>query len=148
MRYAEAALGRVFILRLEDGEVLHETVEAFARQRGVTSAVVFCLGGADDGSRIVVGPEEDRTVPVVPVMTALAGVHEMVGVGTVFPDEKGEVVLHLHGAFGRGGEARAGCCRTGVRTWHVLEVIVLELTGSRSLRRREAASGFSLLQPL
>ena len=31
MRYAEARQGRVFTLRLEDGEVLHETIEGFAR---------------------------------------------------------------------------------------------------------------------
>ncbi|HEC32525.1 MAG TPA: DUF296 domain-containing protein, partial [Deltaproteobacteria bacterium] len=29
MKYAEAKLGRVFVIRLEDGEIVHEVVEKF-----------------------------------------------------------------------------------------------------------------------
>ena len=29
MKYSEAKQGRVFIIRLEDGDVLHESIEAF-----------------------------------------------------------------------------------------------------------------------
>ena len=35
MKYSEAKFGRVFVLRLEDGDVLHESIEAFAVKEGV-----------------------------------------------------------------------------------------------------------------
>jgi len=57
MKYSEAKSGRVFVLRLEDGDVLHESIEAFARARGIRAAALIALGGADKGSTLVVGPE-------------------------------------------------------------------------------------------
>jgi predicted DNA-binding protein with PD1-like motif len=60
MRWSEGKRGRVFVLRLEDGEVLHEVVEEFARERGIMAATVLAVGGADKGSELVVGPEDGR----------------------------------------------------------------------------------------
>ena len=54
MKYSEATLGRVFVLRLEDGDIVHEEIEAFAQEHGIRSAAVLVLGGADEGSRLVV----------------------------------------------------------------------------------------------
>jgi predicted DNA-binding protein with PD1-like motif len=33
MKYSEAKPGRIFVLRLEDGDILHESVETFAREQ-------------------------------------------------------------------------------------------------------------------
>ena len=57
MQYTEGTIGRVFILRLDDGEVLNDTIEAFARDHDVHQALVTYLGGSADGSKVVVGPE-------------------------------------------------------------------------------------------
>ena len=54
MKYSEAKQGRTFVLRLEDGEILHECVEKFAREKGVSSGAVIAVGGADAGSRLIV----------------------------------------------------------------------------------------------
>jgi predicted DNA-binding protein with PD1-like motif len=147
MKYSEAKPGRVFVIRLEDGEVLHECIESFAREHGIAAATAVVLGGADDGSRIVVGPEESRTRPVVAMEHVLEGVHEVAGVGTLFPDSGGRPMLHMHIAGGRNGSAVAGCARTGVRAWHVLEVVLWELTGTAAVRRLDTATGFELLEP-
>ena len=40
-----------------------------------------------------------------------------------------------------------GCVRRGVKIWHVLEVVLWELTHNSAQRRMEEASGFELLQP-
>jgi predicted DNA-binding protein with PD1-like motif len=69
----------------------------------------------------------------------------MVGAGTLFPDETGRPVLHLHAAFGRDASVTAGCIRAGVTTWVVGEVVVLELTGNAATRRVDPATGFELL---
>ena len=88
MRYSEAGLGRVFVVRLEDGDSLPEAIEDFAREKGVRHAACLLVGGVRGGSRLVVGPESEEAMPPVPVTLALAGVHEAAGVGTIFPDER------------------------------------------------------------
>jgi len=147
MQHAEAKQGRIFIIRLEDGEILHEAVETFACQNGVRSASLIAVGGVDAGSRLVVGPEDGRGSPVVPMEYRLEAVHEVCGTGTLFPDEDGHLILHMHVACGRGDKAVTGCVRRGVRVWHVLEIVVTELVDCRAARVQDAATGFALLQP-
>jgi predicted DNA-binding protein with PD1-like motif len=77
----------------------------------------------------------------------LDNVHEISGTGTIFPDEEGNPVLHMHAACGRKTSSITGCVRAGVKVWHVLEVILVELTGSNASRRLEPETGFKLLQP-
>jgi predicted DNA-binding protein with PD1-like motif len=74
-------------------------------------------------------------------------VHEAAGVGTIFPDDAGRPVLHLHAAFGRDDRAVAGCIRRGVITWIVGEAIVLELAGSTARRTHDDELGFEVLEP-
>ncbi len=50
MKYSEAKPGRVFILRLEDGEIVHEVIEAFAAKQSIWAASLIILGGADGGA--------------------------------------------------------------------------------------------------
>lgn len=147
MKYSEATRGRTFIIRLEDGDVLHECVEQFALDRGITAASLIAVGGADNGSRLIVGPEKDRAEKVLPMAHQLVGAHEIAGTGTLFPDSDGNPVLHMHLACGRGGAAVAGCVRAGVKTWHVIEIILQELTGTDAKRAKDAATGFELLEP-
>jgi predicted DNA-binding protein with PD1-like motif len=145
MKYASANLGRALIVRLEDGDVVHECIEEAARAEGIARAAVILLGGAAGGSRLVVGPEDGCADPIVPMERALYDVHEMVGAGTLFPDESGRPVLHLHAACGRDDQVTAGCIRAGVTTWVIGEAVLIELVGSEACRRVDAATGFELL---
>ncbi len=147
MRYAEARPGRIFILRLEDGDIVHETIERFALEQNITAASLIVVGGADDGSRLVVGPREDRGLPLEPMHYALEHAHEVAGVGTLFRDEAGVPLVHMHMACGRAGATVTGCIRSGVRVWHVMEVILQELTDTTARRATEAPLGLKLLQP-
>jgi predicted DNA-binding protein with PD1-like motif len=147
MKYSSAKLGRVWVVRLEDGDILHESLEALAVQEGVRAAAVFMLGGADEGSRLVVGPEQSRGTPVVPMELVLSGVYESAGVGTIFPDPRGKPMLHMHMAGGRKDHAVGGCVRRGVKVWQVMEAIVWELTETEAKRVLDPATGFELLQP-
>jgi predicted DNA-binding protein with PD1-like motif len=147
MKYSKATLGRTFVVRLEDGDTLHECVERLAKVEGVSAAAVLAVGGADSGSRLVVGPRRGRATPVVPMEHVLRNVHEVLGTGTLFPNRKGEPILHMHLACGRGKTAAAGCVRRGVKVWHVLELVILELLHTPAKRLRDSATGFDLLQP-
>ena len=65
MKAAQAGQGRIFVLRLEHGEVVHEAVEAFCRREGIRAAEVSVLGGVDDGSRLVVGPRDGQALSLI-----------------------------------------------------------------------------------
>ncbi len=148
MKASPAQFGRVFVLRLEDGEIIHECIERFAAEHGITHAALTMHGGADEGSILVTGPREGRRPPpIAPQTTVLDHVHEVVGTGTLFPDANGAPVLHVHLACGRGDKTITGCIRTGVKTWHVLEVVLVELLGSTARRLPDPATGFELLAP-
>ena len=147
MKYSEAKPGRIFVIRLEDGDIVHEAIEKFARDRNIGAAALIILGGADCGSKIVVGPEEGRAKPVVPMHRILADVHEVAGVGTLFPDDEGNPVLHMHMACGRQSETVTGCIRTRVKVWHVMEVVLFELMDSTGRRIMDHQTGFKLLVP-
>ncbi len=147
MRYSQALPGRIFVLRLEDGDIVQEAIEAMARKESIQAAALVILGGADTGSRLVVGPEAGPASPVTPMEHMLDSVHEVAGTGTLFPDEAGEPVLHLHLACGRKTATLTGCVRRGVRVWQVMEAVLFELTDSRATRRFESRTGFTLLQP-
>ena len=60
MKYSEAKRGRVFILRLEGGEVIHKELELFAGKLGIKAASVSIVGGIDKDSILVVGPEKSH----------------------------------------------------------------------------------------
>jgi uncharacterized protein len=145
MHYTEGKMGRVFVLRLEDGERLNDTLEAFAREQNLPHALAFFLGGSATGSKVVVGPDAARSDAVVPLIHELAGAQEVLAVGTLIPDEAGVPVLHMHAAAGREGRATVGCTRAGVDVWLVGEVVLLEIVGTAALRRKDPATGFQLL---
>jgi predicted DNA-binding protein with PD1-like motif len=147
MKYSEAKPGRIFLIRLEDGDIVHEAIESFAKEHAVKAATLVILGGADKGSRLVVGPEDGRAAPVMPVSLTLENVHEVAGVGTLFPDYEGNPVLHMHMACGRNKDTVTGCVRTGVKVWHIMEAVLFELLDSTGVRRLDKITGFKLLQP-
>jgi predicted DNA-binding protein with PD1-like motif len=147
MKYTEAKQGRTFILRLEDGEVVHEEIERFAKDHGIRAAAIIVLGGADKGSKIVVGPEDGRTTPINPIEHILKDVHEASGVGTLFPDDEGNPLIHIHMTFGRKDKSVMGCIRNGVKVWQVMELILFELIDTGSKRLLNEKLGFKLLEP-
>jgi predicted DNA-binding protein with PD1-like motif len=146
VRFTEGTVGRVFILRLEDGEVLNDTIEAFAREHEVSQALVTYLGGSADGSKVVVGPDAARRDAVIPLIHAMEGIREVLALGTLIPDEAGHPVLHMHAAAGREGGATVGCTRAGVEVWLVGEVVIQEILGATAQRVTDPATGFGLLQ--
>jgi predicted DNA-binding protein with PD1-like motif len=77
----------------------------------------------------------------------LEDVHEVAGTGTLFPDDQGNPILHMHMACGRKSSTVTGCIRTGVKVWHVMEVILFELIDTTGRRLVDPETGFKLLIP-
>lgn len=145
MQYSEGNIGRVFVLRLEDGDKLPDVIEDFAKDKGITGAACWYVGGMHDGS-VVVGPEDGSIMPPKPMLHILDGVHEAAAVGTIFADEEGVPKLHMHAALGREGRTRTGCVRPGVHTWVIGEVVIIEVVNSAMIRKTDPDTGFSLLE--
>lgn len=147
MKFSEARQGRVFVLRLEDGEIVHEVIEQFADDHNIRAASLVIVGGADDGSCLVVGPEEDRGLPLNPMKLQLEHAHEITGTGTLFRDDQDIPLLHMHMSCGRKDRSVTGCIREGVKVWHVMEVVMFELLDCSARRLAEEPLGLKLLNP-
>jgi predicted DNA-binding protein with PD1-like motif len=146
LNYTQTELGRIFILRLHQNECIHQIIEKFAIEKQITGALCFFLGGAENQSKVIVGPQDNKTLPPNPVITLLQGIHEGVGVGTIFCDADAKPKLHMHASFGRGNSTITGCIRAGVNVWQIGEVIILELNGGTAKRTKDNKTGFELLE--
>ncbi len=145
MKCSQGSLGRVFVLRLEDGDRIPDTIESFATEHNVQRAFCALLGGVGPG-RLVVGPVDGDASPVEPMYHAIDDIHEAAAVGTLFPNADGEPKLHMHSALGRAGDTHTGCVRAGLDVWKIAEVVIMELTGISMTRRLNQATGFEILE--
>ena len=146
MKYSEANLGRIFILRMENGDKIPDTIEEFAKVHQIDSAMVQFLGGADKDSVVVVGPEDGSAPKPKKMITSLHGTSEALGLGTLFRNEEGVPKLHMHSAFGRERNTVTGCTREGIKIWHIGEVVIYELINIKAQRKIDPQTGFELLE--
>ncbi|MFN3396022.1 MAG: PPC domain-containing DNA-binding protein [Thermodesulfovibrionales bacterium] len=142
MRYRVGNLGRVVVLRLEDGEDAIAAISATAKKEGIKAAIFYLVGGLK-GARVVVGPEKEE-MPPVPIWKEIKESHEIIGIGTVFYQDN-EPKIHLHSALGKRDEVKVGCVREKAETFLVLEAIILELSGIDAVREFDPSTGLSLL---
>jgi predicted DNA-binding protein with PD1-like motif len=145
MKASEGRLGRVFVIRLEDGDQIPSCVERFAEEKSISVGQVVLVGGIGSG-QVVTGPRFSDRMPPDPVLLPVDGAHEVLGLGTLALGEDGKPALHIHAALGRSGQTLTGCLRPGVDTWLVGEVILYEITGINAKRIMDKKSGFALLE--
>jgi predicted DNA-binding protein with PD1-like motif len=143
MKVSEGKVGRVFVVRLEDGDRLPDAIENLAADKNIRAASVILLGGIRHGT-IVVGPETPE-VPPKPMTAEFQDVHEIAAVGTIFANAEGKPILHLHAALGRDGRTITGCTRPGVDVWLIAEAIITEITDTTA--HRVLSYGLELLEP-
>jgi uncharacterized protein len=145
MKSTEGKIGRVFVLRLEDGDMIPACIESFAEEKGIKVGHVILIGGIG-GGQVVVGPRKSEEMPPDPMLLPIVGAQEVVGVGIIAPNKEGKIKLHIHAAMGRAGRTLTGCLRYGAKTWLVGEAIIYEITGSKAHRLPDKASGFDLME--
>ena len=145
MKASEGKIGRVFVLRLEDGDIVPDCLEKFAVEKGIKVGHVILIGGIG-GGQVVTGPRETDEMPPDPIFLPVDGAHEVVGAGIIAPDKDGKPVLHIHASLGRAGRTLTGCLRPGVKTWLVGEAIIYEITGTKARRLPDEKSGFDLME--
>ena len=117
MKASEGKLGRVFVIRLEDGDLVPTCLERFAEEKGISAGHVILIGGIG-GGEVVVGPRDSKERPPQPLTLPIDSAHDAVGVGILAPGEDGKPALHMHAALGRAGQTITGCLQHGVTRWH------------------------------
>jgi len=145
MKATKGRIGRVFVLRLEDGDVVPDCIERFAAEKAISIGQVVLVGGIGSG-QVVVGPKDSKEMPPEPVLLPVDGAHEVVGVGIIAPDKDGKPTLHIHASLGRANKVLTGCLRPGVATWLVGEAIIYEILGAKAARLPDPESGFDLME--
>ena len=145
MKASEGQLGRVFIMRLDEGDVVPTCIENFAEEKGISVGHVIFVGGIG-GGEVVVGPHRAEDRPLKRLRLPVDAANETVGVGVLAPNAEGKPVLHIHAALGRSGQTMTGCLQYGVTTWLVGEVIIYEILGAKAARVESRESGLVLLE--
>ena len=136
--------GRIFVIRLEQGDTIPEDIDAFAKENGIIHGSVLLIGGIG-GGQLVVGPRDSEELPPEPMLLPIDGAHEIVGIGLIAPDSNGVPKMHMHASLGRSGQTKTGCIRPGIETWLVGEAVIFEILGANAVRLRDNETGFELL---
>ena len=76
MKACEGRIGRVFVIRLEDGDVVPDCIERFAEEKGVSVGQAILVGGVGSGD-VVVGPRRSEEKRPEPMLLPLDGAHEV-----------------------------------------------------------------------
>ena len=142
MQYSQGRLGRIFVIRMDDGEDLLRSIRRFVEEKDVRSGMVIFLGALREG-RLVTGPEEP-VIPPTPHFEEVEGAWETLGVATVYPRE-GEPEIHVHASAGWGERSLTGCLREKATTFLVIEAVILEFVGLDAERVLDEKSGLHLL---
>jgi len=146
VKATEGKIGRIFVIRLEDGDKVPVCIESFAEKNNVSAGQVILLGGIG-GGQVVAGPRYSDQMPPDAMLLPVDGAHEVIGAGLLVPGEDGKSHLHIHAALGRAGKTLTGCLRPGVDIWLVGEAILYEIVGINASRVLDPRSGFQLLEP-
>ena len=131
MQYTEGQLGRVFVVRIDDGEDMLTSLHQFINDKSIQAGSILFLGALMNG-RMVTGPEEP-VIPPIPHFVLFEGGWEVFGVGTIYPGEGGPHI-HYHASVGRSGHALTGCLREKAITYLIIEAVILEFTGLSARR--------------
>ena len=140
MNYQAGQAGRVFYIRLDDGDDLHASIINLVRKEKIQCAWFQIFGGLKSAG-VVIGPKEP-VMPPDPVWRNIEDAREILGMGSVFRDN-GKPLIHLHAAMGHHGETLTGCVRKDSRVYLVAEVMLIEVTGIDVTRPWFARGGFN-----
>ncbi|MGA9098214.1 MAG: DUF296 domain-containing protein [Methanotrichaceae archaeon] len=142
MQYSEGSIGRVFVLRLDNGEDLIASVQRFTEEKKIKSCMALFIGALRDG-RIVTGPESP-VIPPIQHFEDFNSAWEVFGMATIYPSSGGSG-LHIHSSLGRGREALTGCIRERASTYLIVEIVLFEFSGLSARRIFDERTGLYLL---
>ena len=145
MQYTRGRLGRVFLLKFQDDDIVIKELERLARRERIKTAVFIFLGALKKG-HLVTGPQKP-VIPPVPNWMAFKDGWEALGAGTIYTNSAGPQV-HVHATMGKKRRMLTGCVRKESKVFLVLEAVVFELRGVKATKTLDPKTGLNLLKIL
>lgn len=143
MEYTCGRIGRVFVLKFNDKDVLLENLVDFARKESLKAASIIFIGALRNGD-LVTGPKKP-VIPPKPNKISFENGWEVMGIGTIFTNSKGPQI-HVHSSMGKSSRVLTGCVRGRSRVFLVVEAVVFELKGVKTNKEIDPKTGLSLLK--
>jgi len=143
MRYTQGRIGRVFVLKFDDGDVVLEKLKHFAKREKLKAAVMVFIGALKRGD-LVTGPKKP-VIPPIPNTVNFKDAWESLGIATIFTNAKGPQI-HIHSAMGKKLRTLTGCVRGKSEVFLVIEAVVFELKGVRATKDIDVKTGLNLLK--
>lgn len=143
MKYTKGTIGRVFLVKFEDGDVLIDSLSRLASQEKIKAATLVFIGALREGE-LVTGPKQP-VIPPLPNKLNFKDGWEVMGVGTIFTNAKGPQ-LHIHASMGKKNKVLTGCVRGESKVFLVVEAVVIELKGVKASKGIDHKTGLNLLK--
>lgn len=143
MKYSKGSIGRIFLVKFDNGDVLTDELDRFARREGVRAATILFIGALNSGS-LVTGPKRP-VVPPEPNWVEFGGGWEVMGMGTIFANRSGPQI-HIHASMGKKARTLTGCVRKKSKVFLVIEAVVFELKGVKAAKDIDPDTGLNLLK--
>ena len=142
MKYTQGTLGRVFLLKFEDEDILIDKLSLFVTKERVKAATMIFIGALKKGD-LVTGPKKP-VIPPQPNKVSFKDGWEVMGIGTVFVNSKGPQI-HIHSSMGKKNKVLTGCLRGKSKVFLVIEAVLLELKGIKASKDIDPQTGLNLL---
>jgi hypothetical protein len=143
MQYTKGTIGRVFVLKFEDDDIVLEKLNYFLKKEGVKTATMIFLGALKKGN-LVTGPKKP-IIPPQPNWVSFKDGWEVMGMGSVFTNKTGPQI-HIHASMGKKNKVLTGCLRKDSRVFLVVEAVVFELKGVKATKEIDPKTGINLLR--
>jgi hypothetical protein len=142
MKYTKGTVGRVFLVKFEDGDILIDNLSCLARKERIKAASVIFIGALKKGD-LVTGPKKP-VIPPQPNKVVFKDGWEVMGIGTIFTNSSGPQI-HIHASMGKKNKVLTGCVRGKSKVFLVVEAVVLELKGVKAGKDIDPKTGINLL---
>ena len=145
MQYTKGNIGRIFLLKFKDDDILIDEIVRLAKKERIKAATMVFIGALKKGD-LVTGPKRP-VIPPKPNWTPFKDAWEAMGIGTIFTNKKGPQI-HVHTSMGKGKNTLTGCVRKKSRVFLVIEAILFELKGVKATKEIDPKTGLNLLKIL
>ena len=143
MKYTKGSIGKIFVLKFENNDVLLDELSRFIKKERLKAAVMVFIGALREGL-LVTGPKKPIIPPQANEVNFKDG-WETLGIGTIFTNAKGPQI-HIHGSMGKKKDVLTGCVRGKSKVFLVIEAIVFELKGVKASKDIDPKTGLNLLR--
>jgi len=142
MKYTKGTIGRIFVAKFDDDDVLIDKLSDLVKKEKIKAASMIFLGALKKGD-LVTGPKKP-VIPPVPNKVAFKNAWEVMGIGSIFTNAKGPQI-HIHSSMGQKKNVLTGCVRGKSKVFLVIEAVIFELKGVRAGKDIDPKTGLNLL---